>query len=570
MRRAHGVLPSAAVVLSTIAVVMVCCVGAWTQGFPTDWSNRHVVFNHNKPMTAQQQWNSSRDVRRVVDWMKRTNAALAASADRSGVAPRTLPLRPAARRMPVIGTRPAKALPVPPVGTVDWSASLDGGTLADGVFPAKWRIRVDTTDPNDWVVYGTTAGKLIALTNLYSTAPTRKFTYPATGTYSPITTSPVISALGDKIAFIESGATSARLHVVKSDGTGEVTSIDLLAADKNSSPFVDYSNDVLYVGTDDGKLHKITGIFEGTPTEQITGGWPVQVASAAVGGTTYLTSPALYNNYATPTPGPGIILIGGSFDDRGNTAATLWLVDLRTMTKANAQIAYASASIFDGPLVDIDNRVVYVFTNNNGKQNARAELAQVVLNVADNMSASFGAITVAQLATGKLKTTQPIRVGAFDNAWYTTGTGYLVACGIDDNKNSYPSLFSFRVAGATLTPTPVGSAALSADRNDSCSPITEAVSGTTDHFFVGTKLNGISSNCSASGCIQQITLSGGIPSVTAGQREASGTSGIVIDTTNIYNATPGPVANIYFTTLAPGGNSGGNGPAIQLKQSDLQ
>ena len=55
------------------------------------------------------------------------------------------------------------------------------------------------------------------------------------------------------------------------DGSG--TPLD----DQTSSVFYDYSNDIAWVGGVDGWLHKITGVFKGTPTEVTTGGFPVQM-----------------------------------------------------------------------------------------------------------------------------------------------------------------------------------------------------------------------------------------------------------------------------------------------------
>ena len=39
----------------------------------------------------------------------------------------------------------------------------------------------------------------------------------------------------------------------------------------NSSPYVDYDGDILYVGDDTGKVHKFTGVFTGTPGEKSVG-----------------------------------------------------------------------------------------------------------------------------------------------------------------------------------------------------------------------------------------------------------------------------------------------------------
>jgi hypothetical protein len=42
-----------------------------------------------------------------------------------------------------------------------------------------------------------------------------------------------------------------------------MTVMALGANNTNSSPFVDYSNDTLYVGDDSGRLHKFSGVFQG-------------------------------------------------------------------------------------------------------------------------------------------------------------------------------------------------------------------------------------------------------------------------------------------------------------------
>ena len=47
--------------------------------------------------------------------------------------------------------------------------------------------------------------------------------------------------------------------------------------DTTSSPFYDYNNDVAWVGGTNGWLHKITGVFKGTPAEVNNGQFPVQV-----------------------------------------------------------------------------------------------------------------------------------------------------------------------------------------------------------------------------------------------------------------------------------------------------
>src|SRR5207249_8591167 len=68
--------------------------------------------------------------------------------------------------------------------------------------------------------------------------------------------------------------------------------------DSQSSPFVDYAHDILYVGDNNGNLFKIKDVFLGTPTKQTNASSPswgnasgaLLVASASGN---FLTSPVL-------------------------------------------------------------------------------------------------------------------------------------------------------------------------------------------------------------------------------------------------------------------------------------
>jgi len=124
--------------------------------------------------------------------------------------------------------------------------------------------------------------------------------FVGTGT---VQTSPALSLKGDKVAFVESVAGGSKFHVLTLDksnpannGTaynhpvapctvnGTETCMTNSAVDVSitmngnvqvtrSSPFVDYANDVAYVGDDTGHIHKFTGVFlSTTPAEQFGGG----------------------------------------------------------------------------------------------------------------------------------------------------------------------------------------------------------------------------------------------------------------------------------------------------------
>jgi hypothetical protein len=554
--------PGRVAVVGAMAGILMVAGSAWGQALPTDWSNRHLLHQHG------------------VETSK-------AEAGRSGVTndPRrfAVPLKfKAPIRNPVLPRRVLN----PGVGKVDWNVSLGSGTLAEGAFPAKYSFDPSVAESctNDWVLYGTnvagsqTVPNVVAYTNVYpspvcsGTVPTLKFAYYVAG---PITTSPVISLDGTKIAFVEGAynGAHAKLHVVSTLGAGSLaapvappgdTSIDLGSSDTLSSPFVDYVNDIAYVGADDGYLYKITGVFSGTPTAA-GAPWPVQLSPLlkSYGTYAFLTSPVLY----TPTgSGMGVVLVAGNFLASiapETVYSTLFSVDANTGAQTRA-IQVGGASVSDGPLVDLTNNVAYLFSGNSTTTypgSGPAAVEQVALNYSGG-TFSFGAVTQALIggvaSGGKFEGLSTIHSGAFDNGWYTspTGAGYLLACGTG-STTAVPTLYSFQVSGSTLTTTAAGSTPVSSSVTDFCSPITEAYDGSTDRFFIGTQKNGVT--CGNTGCIQSFTLSSGVPQIPAGQTENGGTSAIVVD------PGTGSQTYIYFTTLSNSGN-----PAIQLSQQNLQ
>src|SRR6266516_2805823 len=167
------------------------------------------------------------------------------------------------------------------------------------------------------------------------TGPAVTWSYDThTGAGGPVTTSPVLSLDGTKVAFVESLSTGSVLHILRpktdaingigtegtvgvpvvpstvtSDGTTfnncVATSASCMfnltyttAANTNSSPYYVYFDDILYLGDDNGKLVKITGVFNGTPAVA----WTATVNSTAG---TKVTSPVV--DYST-----GTIFVGDS------------------------------------------------------------------------------------------------------------------------------------------------------------------------------------------------------------------------------------------------------------------
>jgi hypothetical protein len=122
----------------------------------------------------------------------------------------------------------------------------------------------------------------------------------------------VLSADGSTVAFVESATSGAILHILKWDAGdgGGISSAAIpaiattwtadglagdcpfvgacmisivlhgLQTDTASSSYYDYQHDAIYVGDDNGSLHKIInafGIAGSTPSEVLTSGWPILV-----------------------------------------------------------------------------------------------------------------------------------------------------------------------------------------------------------------------------------------------------------------------------------------------------
>ena len=179
-----------------------------------------------------------------------------------------------------------------------------------------------------------TAGQptIMAFNQLYSscgTAPTTAvpstFWSYNTGVGAIAQTSPVISLDGTQVAFVQSTTNAASLVLLKWSSSASVGTVGAPTAltaqtlanyrtctapcmavipfngspdDTNSSPFYDDATHNLYVGADNGTLHKFTNVFNGTPAEQVSSGFPATVSTGAS-----LTSP-VYDL------GTGLVFVG--------------------------------------------------------------------------------------------------------------------------------------------------------------------------------------------------------------------------------------------------------------------
>src|SRR5438128_5583429 len=386
-------------------------------GLPQDWTHHHVLF-HRQLLSKHPELVAAepRVLHQFIRRMPYSPVAVSSQADRSSS---TADLQR------------------------DWNVSLGVGKVAFGMSPVKYGFDVNALPScaNDFAAFGldvagVTGGQanLVAFNNLYrgpgglcgTGAPSTLFSYNTTTVVGgSVDTSPILSLDGTKIAFVESTATSSIFHVLTwatgagngaspvlsaAPGVGNtatMTSLTYAAANTNtrSSPWIDYDLDVAYVGADDGRLYKITGVFNGTPT--LAGApWPV-----LINANRRLTAPVL--DQVTRN-----IFIG---DARG----ILWSVNADTPATINflhvGLAGAANSGILDAPIVDADNGTAFAVSSNDG--------TSAVVVQADTT-------TLAQLRKGRIGqggtggTNVDLYDGAFNNNYFNDpSTGALFLCG---------------------------------------------------------------------------------------------------------------------------------------------
>ena len=430
----------------------------------------------------------------------------------------------------------------------DWSFALGKGHVAAEMYPAKWTF--DPSAPpscaNDYVVFGlATAGakagqaNLVALNDLYAgtgglctTGPSVYFAYTITTVAGgKVVTSPVISEDGTKIAFVESLGTASIFHVLTfTPGQGGVTSAatptamtSLTYSTSNtttSSPWIDYSDDVVFVADDSGVLYKITGVFKGTPTLVTSSPWPITVSAGT------RLSPPVFDRSR------GFLLAGGRNGD---------LYEIETTSGAVAAMIVGAhgargAGVVAPPIVDVTNNRTYAVSANDGTTavlvQADTELFQPKAKARIGVGATTG-------------TTLYIYQPALSNDYYTSpSSGAIYVCGTGTaTGDTSPWAYSFGFTGRALLTTAASKNQLVTSAAATCTSWNEffnpniGASG-TDFFFFG-----LTQGCpgtGSTGCVASMTTTS---ATLTTEPVNGGPSGIVVDNFS----TAGQASSIYFT-----------------------
>lgn len=498
---------------------------------PTDWSHSHVIFS--RPATAEQVALVSEDPRY---WQQRHRREdLVTSVEGADPTPGILDAASSA-------TNGA------------WSEDLGaGGVPGAGNYPAKFSFSTTTANcSTDYVVYSTglvgsgTQASVVAFNNLYSscggTVPSIYWAYNTSGLGSgKILTSPVISRDGSQVAFVQTnGAGAGTLVLIRwkasiTDTISSPSAPNLVSNasyrtcptlpcmttitlrdqsgtttdDTTSSVFYDYTGDIGWVGGAVGWLHKITGMFLGTPAEvKVVGGFPVQVNA----GNT-LSNPVYDHASQNVFVGDA----GGIFYAVNSATAAV--------TKS-AQLDFGTGLVAS-PILDQTNGLLYVFASSDGTANCAAGTvacsAVYILPTTFGPGATGTKQTVGtSVAYGTLPNPNPLYLGAFDSTYYDSvgGTGNLYVCG-DTGVN--PILYRVPISSGAFSTSALAVAALTpATKNPSCSPVSDfsnpnAIGGPAERLFFSVALNGHPTACANKGCVMNFVDTPWQPKTTYAQ-----------------------------------------------------
>jgi hypothetical protein len=477
------------------------------EGLPTDWSHRHLIFS--QPSTFEKV-NQITSEPRYWQQFYRENVR------------RTLPPDAAAS---------SDATSMVPGSQGFWSENMgSGASVGAGNYPAKYAFQINSASCSDYVVFSTglagTAGQasVVAYDNLYSGCTgTRPTVFWAFNTGGTIKTSPAISPGGSQVAFVQTAGGFGTLVLLKwKAGSGSVGTPTTLVAvansayrtctapcmttiflkngsgsqtdDTTSSVFPDYTNDTIWVGGALGWLHKITGVFRGTPAEVNTGGYPVQVSN-----TTLSISSPVYDSTS------GNVFVG----DASGFLYRITTVSPPVVTKSG-QVDHGTGLVA-GPIVDSTAGRVYVFSSDDGSV---ACPGPVPCAAVYSFTTSFAAGNIpggrARVGSSQVAppNPNPLYEGGFDSTYFASGTatGNLYVCG---NTAGAPTLYRITVNAGVLGAVVAGPALTSATTG--CSPVSDipnpnAAGGTAEWIYAGAQNSGVGNNCAGGGCLMNFNV----------------------------------------------------------------
>jgi hypothetical protein len=364
-----------------------------------------------------------------------------------------------------------------------------------------------------------TAGQptIIAFNQLYNTTCSGTRTnsrYPNvfwsynTGNGAVVRTSPVLSWYdnGQQVAFVQSNVSNqAELVLLKwssaSPGTAGAPTVPTVVTQANyrtctapcmtvmtfsgtpddsfSSPYVDYFGDTVWVGANNGTLHKFTGVFKGTPVEVVSGGFPASVSAGNA-----LSSPVF-------DFGGKQVFVGSA---RGAASGgNLHRVDGTTgAVVSSGQLAInSSTGLRASPVLDSSAGRAYAWVFDDGVNGDGITCgATVPCQSVYQFSTAFAGGTTgnrARVGSGNGGTAAVLYNGTFDDAYYTsaTPTGALYACGALPTDPTTAVLWKIPITNNVMGTPVQGPSISSTGFTGNCSPVSEIKNGDHDYIYVG-------------------------------------------------------------------------------------
>lgn len=221
-----------------------------------------------------------------------------------------------------------------------------------------------------------------------------------------------------------------------------------------SSPFVDYVNDILWVGDGNGVLHKFADVFQKpNPREIIGNGFPKVVEAGMK-----LSSPVFDYN--------GRVFVGTE-SGTGTTGGKLHriLASDGTTEATSAKLALDSTTgLRESPIIDLRSGSVYAYVFNDNTTNyTDTAHCEAFNNEIDGCRAIFrfdrlfagGTSGTRQWIGRGNSTTRTLYAGGFDDAFYNSanGTGSLYITGGRPDNTFYATLWKVPItAGAIGSP----------------------------------------------------------------------------------------------------------------------
>jgi hypothetical protein len=346
----------------------------------------------------------------------------------------------------------------------------------------------------------------------------------------------------------------------------------------NSSPYVDYVGDTVYVGDNAGSLHKFTGVFNGTPAEQTSGNFPAVVSSGNM-----LSSPV----YDSET---GLVYVGS--DTGASTGGRLHSVCATlsvnptlcstsgAVVNSNQLAAYVIAAdnnnttgIRESPILDPVAQRVYVFVESDTNTGCGGVNCKAIYQFPTNATLNNSSGAFVNVGRGQIYT-RTLYAGAFDNAYFSSAnpaspTGALYVCGSlsDGSDSKKPTLWKIPITNNVMgTPLPGPRMVSNNDIDDTadCSPLTQVKNGANEYLYASVSAIGNANNLCIGACIFMYNLTGlawgPTAAASAGLAASGGTGGIIVDNVSSLAGT----SQIYYATRSSPGN------AVQASQAGLQ